>query len=40
VAALREVQAKQDEVQRAFVRERAELEAKFQGQLGEAGGCA
>lgn len=35
VAALREVQAKQDEVTKAFVRERAEIEAKFAQQLGE-----
>ncbi|KAI8466552.1 MAG: nucleosome assembly protein-domain-containing protein [Monoraphidium minutum] len=33
VAALREVQTKQDEVTKVFVRERAELEAKFQQQL-------
>ena len=35
VAALREVQARADEVNRAFVRERAELEAKYAKQLGE-----
>jgi len=35
VAALREVQTQQDEVNKAFVRERAELEAKYQKQLGE-----
>ena len=34
VAALREVQSKQDEIMRGFIRERAELEAKYQKQLG------
>jgi hypothetical protein len=35
VAALREVQEKQDTLMKDFVRERAELEAKYQQQLGE-----
>lgn len=35
VAALRGVQERQDEVNRAFVRERAEIEAKYAKQLGE-----